>query len=96
MEENARIPLCVDVLRNFINQEPVDEAINIRVSTVTTSRICELVAEEDRLKFIDVLADLSEFGVGISQSGLFDIDEVSGGLKRNIIGIQTIRLIDFQ
>ena len=43
-----------------------------------------------------MLAHLSELGVGVGKSGLFDIDEVSRGLKRDVIGIQTIWLIDFQ
>ena len=96
MEENARIPLRINVLCNLIDQEPVDEAIDIRISAIAISWICELAAEEDRLKFIDVLADLSKLGVGIGKTGLFDIDEVRGGLKRDIIRIQAIRLIDFQ
>ena len=96
MEENTRIPLGINVLCNLIDQEPVDEAIDIRISAIAISWICELAAEEDSLKFIDVLAHLSELGVGVGKSGLFDIDEVSRGLKRDIIGIQTIWLIDFQ
>ena len=96
MEENARIPLGVNVLCNLIDQEPVDEAIDIRISAIAISWICELAAEENRLKFIDVLAHLSELGVGVGKSRLFDIDEVSRGLKRDIIGIQAIWLIDFQ
>ena len=96
MEENARIPLGVNVLCNFIDQEPVDEAIDIRISAIAISWICELAAEENRLKFIDVLAHLSELRVGVGKSRLFDIDEVSRGLKRDIIGIQAIWLIDFQ
>ena len=42
------------------------------------------------------MAHLSELGVGIGKSGLFDIDEVIRGLKGDIIGIQAIGLIDFQ
>ena len=57
------------------------------MSAIAISRVCKLV---------DVLAHLSKLRVGIGQSELFYVDEISGGLKRNIIGIQAIRLIDFQ